>query len=72
VPAGALFVPMAQPAAGIIAAALEPDSPGSYVGAGVIPMEAGESEAPVYRVMPGTTLSLKPHDDAPAALCGGG
>ena len=32
VPAGALFVPMAQPAAGIAAAALEPDSPGSYVG----------------------------------------
>ncbi len=28
VPAGALFVPMAQPAAGIVAAALEPDSPG--------------------------------------------
>ena len=34
VPGGALFVPMAQPAAGIVAAALEPDSPGSYVGGG--------------------------------------
>ena len=39
VPAGALFVPMNQPAAGIVAAALEPDSPGSYVGVGIMPME---------------------------------
>src|SRR5882757_10415267 len=51
VPAGALFVPMNQPAAGIVAAALEPDSPGSYLGVGIVPMEDGESEAPVYRVM---------------------
>jgi hypothetical protein len=51
VPAGALFVPMNQPAAGIVAAALEPDSPGSYVGVGVVPVNDGESEAPVYRVM---------------------
>ena len=51
VPAGALFVPMNQPAAGIIAAALEPDSPGSYLGVGIVPMSDGESEAPVYRVM---------------------
>lgn len=53
VPAGALFVPTAQPAAGIVASALEPDSPGSYVGVGVIPMAADETEAPVYRLMPG-------------------
>ena len=51
VPAGALFVPMNQPAAGIVAAALEPDSPGSYLGVGVIPISDGENEAPVYRVM---------------------
>src|SRR5882757_7511548 len=51
VPAGALFVPMNQPAAGIVAAALEPDSPGSYLGVGIVPMDDGESEAPVYRVM---------------------
>jgi hypothetical protein len=60
VPAGALFVPMTQPAAGIVAAALEPDSPGSYVGVGVIPMTADETEAPVYRVMSTTGLSLRP------------
>jgi hypothetical protein len=53
VPPGSLFVPMNQPAAGIVAAALEPDSSASYLGAGVISMSAGESEAPVYRLMPG-------------------
>jgi zinc carboxypeptidase len=51
VPRGALFVTMSQPAAGIVAAALEPDSPGSYLGVGVVPMNDNESEAPVYRVM---------------------
>jgi hypothetical protein len=51
VPAGALFVPTKQPAAAIAAAALEPDSPGSYVGVGVVPVNDGETEAPVYRVM---------------------
>jgi hypothetical protein len=60
VPAGALFVPMAQPAAGIVAGALEPDSPGSYVGVGLIPMTADETEAPVYRVIDATGLVLKP------------
>ena len=59
VPAGALFVPMTQATAGIAAAALEPDSPGSYVGVGVIPMAAGETEAPVYRVMDTRGLALK-------------
>jgi hypothetical protein len=59
VPAGTLFVPMAQPAAGIAAAALEPDSPGSYVGVGVIPMADGETEAPVYRVMDAAGLKLR-------------
>jgi hypothetical protein len=43
VPAGALFVPMNQPAAGIAAAALEPDSPGSYIGVGVVPVNDGET-----------------------------
>jgi hypothetical protein len=60
VPAGALFVPMTQSAAGIVAGALEPDSPGSYVGVGVIPMAADETEAPVYRVMDAAGLSLRP------------
>jgi hypothetical protein len=71
VPAGVLFVPIAQPAAGIVAAALEPDSPGSYVGVGVIPMATDEMEAPVYRVMDGARLALTPRPGASAALCGG-
>jgi hypothetical protein len=71
VPAGTLFVPMAQPAAGIVAAALEPDSPGSYVGVGVIPMATDETEAPVYRVMNGTSLALAPRPGGPSStLCG--
>lgn len=56
----ALFVPMNQPAAGIVAAAMEPDSAGSYVSTGVIPMGADESEAPVYRLMPGVTPPCTP------------
>jgi hypothetical protein len=60
VPGGALFVPMTQPAAGIVAAALEPDSPGSYVGAGLIPMADDETEAPVYRVLDASELVLWP------------
>lgn len=59
IPAGTLFVPMTQPAAGIVAAALEPDSPGSYLAAGVIPMTAGETEGPVYRVMDPAGLSFR-------------
>jgi hypothetical protein len=51
VPAGALYVPMGQPACGVVAAALEPDSPGSYLGTGIIPMSEEETEAPLYRVM---------------------
>jgi hypothetical protein len=60
VPIGALWVPMEQPAAGIVAAALEPDSPGSYLGVGIIPMADDETEAPLYRVLSSHGLSLKP------------
>ena len=54
-----LFVPMTQPAAGIVAAALEPDSPGSYLAAGLIPMASDGTEAPVYRVMDASGLTLR-------------
>jgi hypothetical protein len=60
VPAGALYVPMAQPAAGIVASALEPDSAGSYLGAGAIATGAGEAEPPIYRVLPGTQAPCTP------------
>jgi hypothetical protein len=46
---GAAYVPAAQPLAAIVAAALEPDSPGSPVGVGLVPVDAG-GEAPIYRV----------------------
>jgi hypothetical protein len=69
VPIGALWVSMEQAAAGIVAAALEPDSPGSYLGVGVIPMADDETEAPLYRVLSSQSLSLKPFDGAPASLC---
>ncbi|HEX2724348.1 MAG TPA: hypothetical protein VHN20_00860, partial [Beijerinckiaceae bacterium] len=50
---GSVFIPMGQPAAAIIAATLEPDSPGSHVGSGMTPVLAG-GEAPIYRVPAGT------------------
>jgi hypothetical protein len=55
--AGGAFVPMAQPAAAIIAAALEPDSPGSHVGTGMTPV-LPSGEAPIYRLPPGTRVPV--------------
>jgi predicted deacylase len=49
---GSMFIPMGQPAAAIIAATLEPDSPGSHVGSGMTPVLAS-GEAPIYRVPAG-------------------
>lgn len=69
IPAGVLFVPMAQSAAGIIAAALEPDSPGSYLGVGLVPMADDETEAPLYRVLSAQSLSLRPLDGMSPAVC---
>lgn len=58
-PAGSYVFPMAQPNAGVIAVALEPESPGSFVSYGMIPVDkkgspatiAAPSEIPVYRLM---------------------
>jgi hypothetical protein len=68
-PAGTRFVPMNQPAAALVAAALEPDSPGSFIGTGIIPMPAGADEAPIYRVdeVAARSLRLAP---LPGALTG--
>jgi hypothetical protein len=70
-PAGALFVPMRQPAAAIAAAALEPDSPGSFIGTGVIAMPPGTNEAPIYRADAAAARSLRlaPVPGAPAGGC---
>jgi hypothetical protein len=67
--AGALFVPMAQPGAGIVTAVLEPDTPGSYVSTGVIPLAAGATEAPVYGLPRGAGLSVLPHSDRDRTSC---
>jgi len=70
-PAGALFVPMRQPAAALAAAALEPDSPGSFIGTGLIAMPAGTNEAPIYRADVAATRSLRlmPLGQTPASAC---
>lgn len=67
--AGTVFVPMAQVSAGIVAATLEPDTAGSYVSAGVIPLAEGAIEAPVYAVARGAALPLSPISDAARASC---
>jgi hypothetical protein len=58
VPADAVFVPMTQAASNVIAASFEPDSPGSYVGVGLVPVSADAGEAPIYRVPRGVRPSL--------------
>jgi Zinc carboxypeptidase len=70
-PAGTRFVPMNQPAAALAAAALEPDSPGSFIGTGIIPMPAGADEAPIYRVdeVAARSLRLAPLPGVPAGAC---
>jgi hypothetical protein len=65
--AGSAFVPMAQPAAAIVAATLEPDSPGSHVGTGMTPV-LSSGEAPIYRVPPSTRVPVPP--GSPAACNG--
>jgi hypothetical protein len=70
VPAGALYVPMAQAAAGVVAAALEPDTPGSYLGVGIVKLNEGEVEAPIYRLRETAGLKLAPREPADAAVCG--
>lgn len=70
-PADTRFVPMNQPAAGLAAAALEPDSPGSFVGTGIIAMPAGSNEAPIYRAAgeAAHNLRLAPLAGVPASAC---
>jgi hypothetical protein len=62
---------MAQPAAAIATAALEPDSPGSFIGTGVIAMPAGSNEAPIYRADAAAVrgLRLAPLPGVAASAC---
>ncbi|WP_046861917.1 M14 family zinc carboxypeptidase [Microvirga massiliensis] len=54
---GAVVVPIRQEAAVIVSAALEPDSPGSFIGSGLIPVEAS-GETSIYRLLPGEPLPV--------------
>ena len=48
-----IWVPMAQAGSSVIAASLEPDSVGSHIHVGLVPV-AGDGTAPVYRVVRAT------------------
>jgi hypothetical protein len=70
VPAGTHYVPMAQPGGTMAAMGLEPDSPGSLVGVGLIPLPAEASEVPIYRVEAAIGARLLPVETADGAICG--
>ncbi|MGL4634400.1 MAG: M14 family metallopeptidase [Beijerinckiaceae bacterium] len=70
-PSDTLYIPMAQTAAGIVASTMEPDSPGSYLATGVVPLAQGTSEAPVFRVQRGQVLEARGLEASDRAVCGG-
>jgi len=67
IPAGTIFVTMSQPAAGLIAAALEPDSPGSLSSA-LLSWKDGSSP-PLLRVNSLKGLRLAPLHDSDSSIC---
>lgn len=66
-PAGSYVYLMAQPNANVVAVALEPESPSSFVSFGMIPVDkkgspptiAASSEVPIYRVLRPAELDLR-------------
>ena len=66
VPEGATYVPAAQPAGSLAALALEPDSPGSLTGTGLVSPPAGADELPVYRLYAAPQLAPAAARDAAA------
>ena len=68
-PAGTLYVPMRQPAAGLAAAALEPDSPGSLTGAGLINDANNRDNIPVLRALGPPPAGLAPAGGTDPAFC---
>ena len=66
-PAGSYVYLMAQPNANVVAVALEPESPSSFVSFGMIPVDkkgspptaSAGSEVPVYRVLRPAELELR-------------
>jgi Zinc carboxypeptidase len=68
-PAGTYYVPMRQPAGTMAAMALEPDSPGSLLGVGLIPLPADTSEPPIYRLPAPISSPLTPVSAADTFFC---
>jgi hypothetical protein len=66
-PAGSYVYLMGQPNAGVIAVALEPESPSSFVSFGYVPVDrkdapatiAANSEVPVYRLLAPAALDVE-------------
>lgn len=56
---GWIWVPMNQAGSSVIAASLEPDSVGSHIHVGLVPV-AGDGTAPVYRVVRATPRTTGP------------
>lgn len=67
VPEGATYVPASQPAASLAELALEPDSPGSLAGVGLIGSKVGAGELAVYRLHGAPKLA--PAGQGDPALC---
>lgn len=67
VPEGASYVPTGQPAASLAELALEPDSPGSLTGVGLVAAPANSDELPVYRLY--ASPKLAPASSGDPALC---
>jgi hypothetical protein len=67
VPEGAVYVPAGQPRGSLAALALEPDSPGSLTGAGLVSPSAGVDELPVYRLY--AAPKLAPADRGDPSVC---
>jgi hypothetical protein len=67
-PAGTFVFPLGQPGGNILVAALEPESPSSFVSLGIVPVdrrgvanpqEAAPSEVPVFRLVEPTALQTE-------------
>ncbi len=69
IPAGSLYIPMAQSASSRIAAALEPDAPGSFVALDVIRVPMDQITVPIVRILPGSELALAPSTVEDTAIC---
>jgi hypothetical protein len=66
-PAGTIFVPLDQPDANAVIVALEPDSPGSFAGVGLVPITNGL--VAIHRAVAGTREARVATDAGSGAQC---